>query len=84
MSNINKSNYNSLIKKRRSKRVLTAVGSVAAVSLAAGGLAFGLLKQPTGTSVKIYGDKQILALDGRGQSYQFKATDNYGRDIDAE
>jgi hypothetical protein len=84
MSNINKKEYDTLLKRRRTRRVALGVGSVAAVSLAVGGLTFGLLKQPTGTSVKIYGSKDIGGTAGLGESYQFKATDNYGRNIDGE
>jgi hypothetical protein len=86
MSNEIKENkgYTRFNKHKRTKRILSAIGGVAAVSIAAGGITYGFLKDPAGTKVKIQGPDEIQAYEQNGETQKFNATDNYGRPITGE
>jgi hypothetical protein len=86
MSSIVKENkgLNNYVKHRRTKRILATVGGVAAVSIAAGGIAYGFTKDPAGTSVKIHGTSTIDGSIQGDKTTTYTATDNYGREITGE
>jgi hypothetical protein len=86
MANVIKENkgLKNYVKHRRTKRILATVGGVTAVAIAAGGFAYGFLKDPAGTSVKIHGPTKFNTYVGVDGVKKLNATDNYGRDINGE